>query len=32
VDAGAARGWRVILQTDPEKSLSAMKALGLPVD
>lgn len=32
VDAGAARGWQVILQTEPEKSLSAMKALGLPVD
>lgn len=27
----AARGWQVILQTEPEKSLAAMKALGLPV-
>ena len=30
VDAGAARGWQVILQTEPEKSLAAMKELGLP--
>jgi HAD superfamily hydrolase (TIGR01509 family) len=32
VDAGAARGWQVILQTEPEKSLSEMRRLGLPVD
>jgi FMN phosphatase YigB (HAD superfamily) len=31
VDAGAARGWQVILQTEPEKSLAAMRQLGLPV-
>lgn len=31
VDAGAARGWQVILQTDPEKSAAAMKQLRLPV-
>lgn len=31
VDAGAVRGWQVILQTDPEKSVAAMKQLGLPV-
>lgn len=31
VDAGAARGWQVILQTEPEKSVAAMKQLGLPV-
>lgn len=32
VDAGAARGWQVILQTDPEKSAAAMSQLGLPVN
>lgn len=32
VDAGAARGWQVILQTDPEKSLAEMRRLGLPID
>jgi putative hydrolase of the HAD superfamily len=32
VDAGAARGWQIILQTDPEKSTGAMKELGLPVN
>jgi len=31
VDAGAARGWQVILQIDPEKSLVEMRRLGLPV-
>jgi glucose-1-phosphatase len=31
VDAGAARGWQVILQTEPEKTLQEMAALGLPV-
>lgn len=30
VDAGAARGWQVILQTEPEKSLAAMRQFGLP--
>ena len=29
VDGGAARGWQVILQTDPEKSRAAMEKLGL---
>ena len=29
VDAGAARGWQVILQTQPEKSLEAVRKLGL---
>ena len=29
VDAGAARGWQVILQTDPEKTRAAIKTLGL---
>jgi HAD superfamily hydrolase (TIGR01509 family) len=29
VDAGAARGWHVILQTGPEKSRAAMEKLGL---
>ena len=29
VDGGAARGWQVILQTDPEKSRAAMHQLGL---
>lgn len=29
VDGGAARGWQVILQTEPEKTLEAMKKLGL---
>jgi FMN phosphatase YigB (HAD superfamily) len=32
VDAGAARGWQVILQTEPGKSLAEMRRLGLPVD
>lgn len=31
VDAGAARGWQVILQTDPQQSLATMQQLGLPV-
>lgn len=31
VDVGAARGWQVILQESPAKSLAAMRALGLPV-
>jgi len=29
VDGGAARGWQVILQTDPEKSRAEMRQLGL---
>ena len=29
VEAGAARGWQVILQTDPEKSRRAIEQLGL---
>jgi len=29
VDAGAARGWQVILHTDPEKSRTAMARFGL---
>lgn len=29
VDAGAARGWQVILQTDPAKSRAAIEQLGL---
>lgn len=29
VDAGAARGWQVILQTEPAQSLSAVEGLGL---
>jgi glucose-1-phosphatase len=29
VDAGAARGWQVILQTDPRKSRAAIEKLGL---
>jgi FMN phosphatase YigB (HAD superfamily) len=29
VDAGAARGWQVILQETPEKTLAAIKELGL---
>ena len=29
VDGGTARGWQVILQTDPEKSRAAMEKLGL---
>ena len=29
VDGGAARGWQVILQTDPEKSRQEMEKLGL---
>jgi len=29
VDAGTARGWRVILQESPEKSRTAIKATGL---
>lgn len=32
VDAGAARGWQVILQTSPEKSRAAMTKLGLLKD
>jgi len=31
IAAGAARGWQVILQENPAKSLAAMRALGLPV-
>jgi HAD superfamily hydrolase (TIGR01509 family) len=31
IAAGAARGWQVILQETPAKSLAAMQALGLPV-
>lgn len=31
VDAGAARGWQVILQTEPEKSAVAMTQLRLPI-
>ncbi len=31
VEAGAARGWQVILQESPESSRAAMKKLGLPV-
>lgn len=30
VDAGAARGWQVILQTEPQRSLDTLKRLGLP--
>ncbi len=29
VDAGAARGWQTILQTEPEKSRAALEKLGL---
>jgi hypothetical protein len=29
VDAGAARGWQVILQTDPAKSRAAIEEFGL---
>ena len=29
VDAGAARGWQVILQTEPAKSRAAIEGLGL---
>ena len=29
IDAGAARGWQTILQTDPEKSRTAIEKLGL---
>jgi hypothetical protein len=29
VDAGAARGWQVILQETSEKTLAAIKKLGL---
>jgi len=29
VDAGAARGWQVILQTDPAKSKVEVERLGL---
>jgi len=29
VEGGAARGWQVILQTTPEKSIAAMEKLGL---
>jgi HAD superfamily hydrolase (TIGR01509 family) len=29
IDAGAARGWQVVLQETPEKSLLALRALGL---
>lgn len=29
VDAGAARGWQVILQTDPARSRAAIDQLGL---
>ncbi len=29
VDAGAARGWQIILQETPEKTLAAIKKLGL---
>lgn len=31
VAAGAARGWQVILQESPQKTLAAMRRLGLPV-
>lgn len=31
IAAGAARGWQVILQESPAKSLAAMRAQGLPV-
>jgi HAD superfamily hydrolase (TIGR01509 family) len=31
IAAGAARGWQVILQQSPAKSLAAMRALNLPV-
>ena len=31
VDAGAARGWQIILQTEPVKSIETMRQLGLPV-
>jgi HAD superfamily hydrolase (TIGR01509 family) len=30
VEAGAARGWQVILQTDPVKSRTSIEKLGLP--
>ena len=29
VAAGAARGWQVILQTDPDKSITALRRMGL---
>ena len=29
VDAGAARGWQVVLQTDPELSRAAIASVGL---
>lgn len=29
IEAGRARGWQVILQTDPEESIAAVKKLGL---
>jgi epoxide hydrolase-like predicted phosphatase len=31
IAAGAARGWQVILQEDPGRSVADMQALGLPV-
>jgi HAD superfamily hydrolase (TIGR01509 family) len=31
VDAGAARGWQVILQTEPQKTIAALEAMGFPV-
>ena len=31
IAAGAARGWQVILQENPARSVAAMRALGLPV-
>ena len=30
VEAGAARGWRVVLQESPEKTRLAIRKLGLP--
>lgn len=29
IEGGRARGWQVILQTDPEKSIAAVKSFGL---
>jgi 2-haloacid dehalogenase len=32
VEAGAARGWQAILHETPDKTISALRRLGLPVD
>jgi putative hydrolase of the HAD superfamily len=32
IEAGAGRGWQVILQESPEKTMAALNALGLPAN